>query len=69
MGTSCAEINPHLIMCADGSRGAMNVKGAFSESSNLALPPMYAFPLKHNHMYHRILLCMLLLCSTLHLAD
>lgn len=37
MRTSCAEINPHLLMCAKGSRGAVNVKGAFSESGNLGL--------------------------------
>lgn len=35
-------------MCAEGSRGGMNVKGAFSEGNNLALLLIYALPLKHN---------------------
>lgn len=68
MGTSCAEINPHLIMCADGSRGAMNVKGAFSESSNLASPPMWTFPLKHTRFVPSHFTRMLLLCFEPHLA-
>lgn len=55
-------------MCADGSRGAMNVKGAFSESGNPALLHIYAFPLKHNHFVPSYFTRMLLLCSKLHLA-
>lgn len=52
MGTSCAEINSHLLMCAERSRGALNVEGAVNESNNLALLLIYAFPLKHNHSVH-----------------
>ena len=32
-------------MCVEGSKGAMNVKGAFSEASNLALLLIYTFPI------------------------
>lgn len=43
MGTSCAEINPYLLMCAEGSEGAMNVKEAFSEGSSQVLVRIHAF--------------------------
>lgn len=52
MGTSCAEINPYLLMCAEGSRGVSSVSGAFGERSNLALLLIYAFPSTHNHFHH-----------------
>lgn len=69
MGTSCAEINSHLLMCAERSRGALNVEGAVNESNNLALLLIYAFPLKHNHSVPSYCGCRLQLCYHIHQAD
>lgn len=56
-------------MCAERSRGALNVEGAVNESNNLALLLIYAFPLKHNRSVPSYCGCRLQLCYHIHQAD